>query len=772
MMMHPGIAARLGFRIRWFCAVAILAACLPVLAGAAEPPVQNGGEAPDRAPTSGASPGVTTGAEAPSFRRDVMPVFFRAGCNAGSCHGSSRGKDGFRLSLFGYDPRGDYFRVTQELVGRRINPAVPESSLLLLKATGAVPHTGGKRFPAESVYYRTLLAWITAGAPDDAGAVAEPVEIMLSPDRIVFDGKTQPVQTRVTARYSDGTQRDVTALALFQSNNPDTVTIDESGLVAPVNRGDSHVFARFDRFTIGTEIIVLPERSDFVWTNPPAANYIDELVYDRLQKLHLSPSELCDDETFLRRIYLDLAGVPPTVEQYRAFMADADMEKRIKLIDALLAGEAFPRVWAGIWGEWVRLIASGYIPDATDAKAANTYARWILKQFRDNRPFNEFVADQIKGRGSNLTDAPANLYTMLVQDRAFRPKDFSANFSQLMTGIQIQCAECHNHPFDRWTMTDYYGNVSFFTGIRRKQGVQYRDFLIYNDPAAPPARHLVDQRPVPATVLGGETPIPESVDRLTALADWLTSPENPHFARNFANRIWAHFFSRGLVEPVDDMRISNPPTNGPLLDALAQKFAASGFNLRALVRDICTSRTYQLSMRANETNGDDRRQFSRRNLRRLRADILLDTIVAATDGAHSFRSWPQGTMAIEFHPRASAPTAGDPFLATFGRSKRGSICACETRSEVTISQTLHLLVGETMQKNVDRGPVIPDLLMKKLTPPEIIEILYIRALTRKPRPEELQALLKLAEMPEQPDAQFYKDLFSSLLNTSEFLFNH
>lgn len=710
--------------------------------------------------------------DAPSFRQDVMPIFFRAGCNAGSCHGASRGKDGFMLSLFGYDPKGDYFRITQEMVGRRVNIAAPAASLLLLKATGEVPHTGGKRFAADTEYYRTLLAWIEAGAPDDSEAVAVPVEIKLTPDRLVFRGQAAPVQSKVTARYSDGSQRDVTKLSLFLTNNPAVVTIDADGLVAPANRGDSHVFARFDRFTIGSEVIVLPQQTDFKWTNPPANNYIDELVYDRLQKLYILPSELCDDETFLRRIYLDLCGIPPTVEQYRRFMADTNPQKREVLIDELLASDAFSRVWAGLWGEWVRLIASGYIPDATDAKAANTYAEWILKQFKSNRPFNEFVADQIKGRGSNLTDAPANLYTMLVQDRAFRPKDFAANFAQLMTGIQIQCAECHNHPFDRWTMTDYYGTVSFFTGIRRKQGVQYRDFIVYNDPSAAPAKHIVDQRPVPATVLGGESPVPADVDQLEALSAWLTSPDNPHFARNFANRIWAHFFVRGLVQPVDDMRVSNPPTNGPLLEALAKKFASSGFNLRALVRDICTSRVYQLSVAANATNAEDRRQFSRRSLRRARADILLDSILAATDGKHSFRSWPTGTMAIEYHPRESAPTAGDRFLGTFGRSKRGSICACETRNDVTISQTLHLLVGDTMQRNVDQGPVIPELMKSMKTPAEIIEELYIRALTRKPKPEEVQALLALASDAAKPDAQFYKDLFSSLLNSSEFMFNH
>jgi hypothetical protein len=710
--------------------------------------------------------------EVPSFRQDVMPVFFRAGCNAGACHGSSRGKDGFMLSLFGYDPKGDYFRITQEMVGRRVNTASPADSLLLLKATGMVPHTGGKRFAVDSEYYRTLLAWIEAGAPDDATEVAAPVEITLTPDKITFTGTGSPVQGKVTARYSDGSTRDVTKLSLFLTNNPATVKIDADGLVTPVNRGDSHVFARFDRFTIGSEVIVLPKGGDFKWSNPPAVNYIDELVNERLKKLYILPSDLCDDETFLRRIYLDLTGVPPNVEQYRKFMADARANKRAVLIDELLASDGFSRVWAGIWGEWVRLIASGYIPDATDAKAANTYAQWILKQFKENRPFNEFVADQIKGRGSNLADAPSNLYTMLVQDRAFRPKDFAANFSQLMTGIQMQCAECHNHPFDRWTMNDYYGNVSFFTGIRRKQGVQYRDFIVYNDPDAPPAKHLIDGRPIPPTVLGGEQPVPADVDRLEALAAWLTSPDNPHFARNFANRVWGHFFVRGLVEPVDDMRISNPPTNGPLLDALAEKFAKSNFDLRALVRDVCNSRTYQLSIHPNDTNADDRRQFSRRVLRRTRADMLLDSIVAATGGSHSFRSWPEGTMAMEYHPRASAPTAGDPFLSTFGRSKRGSICVCETRNEVTISQTLHLLVGDTMQRNVEKGTVIPALIKEKKTPEEIIEELYIRALTRKPKPEELKSLLALIPAGEKADEAFFKDVFSSLLNSSEFMFNH
>ncbi len=706
-----------------------------------------------------------------SFRGDVMPVLFRSGCNTGACHGSARGKDGFMLSLFGFDAKGDYYRITEEMVGRRINVALPEQSLLLLKATGKVPHTGGELFTTDSPYYQTLHDWIAAGAPDDEGEVAEPVEIRLEPENLVFDGSVQEVPTRVIARYTDGTSRDVTDLALFQSNNPSVVEIDEGGVVRPGNRGDSFVFARFNRFTIGSEVIVLPTDSKFAWENPEPANYIDELIYDRLQKLHLLPSEVCDDETFLRRAYLDLSGLPPTVEQYHAFLANPDREA---LIDQLIASDAFADVWAGLWSEWVRLSGGGYTPIATDVKAADAYYQWILKQFRENRPMNEFIAEQVTATGSNLTDGPTNLYTMLVHAPRFVPKNFAADFSQLMTGIQIQCAECHNHPFDRWTIDDYYGFVSFFTGMNRKLGAEPREFYIYNDIEAEPARHLVDNRPMPAKVLGGETEAPTGIDQREVLAEWLTSPENDLFARNFTNRVWAHFFHRGLIEPIDDLRVSNPPTNPALMDALSRRFIESGFDLRALVRDICNSRAYQRSLQPNATNQMDDRQFSRAQLRRLRADIFLDTVVAATEGEYGFSYYPAGTKAIQYNPRTPGDTArgnyGNAFFETFGRSSRASICACESKPEPTLTQTLHLLVGQTVSGRVGGGKVVPRLLADGKTPPEIIEELFIRALSRQPEPEEMTALLELVGE-QTANAQPYEDIFISLLNSTEFAFN-
>ena len=709
-----------------------------------------------------------------SFRRDVMPILFRAGCNQGTCHGSSRGKDGFSLSLFGYNPKGDYFRLTREIIGRRVNVAAPEESLLLLKATGAVPHTGGARFSRDSEYYKTLVEWIRQGAPDDAGQVPEAVEITLSPTHLLFQGQAKPVQTTVMARYSDGTKRDVTSLALFYSNNPDTAAIDKNGLVQAVGRGDGYVFARFSRFTIGSEVIVLPPAAGYKWSKPPVHNYIDTLVHDRLQKLQLLPSALADDDTFIRRVYLDLTGAPPNSEQYRRFAKDTHAKKRARLIDDLLRSPEFTDLSTGLWAESVRLMGGGYTPTATDLKAAEAYYQWIRKQISQNRPFDEFVYDQVTASGSNLRDGPTNLYTMLVHDVRFKPKAFAADFSQLFLGIQIQCAECHNHPFDRWTMDDYYGFVSFFTGITRKPGAEPREFYIFNKRRAAPSRHKVDGRPMVATVLGGEGPAAADLDSRVALARWLTSPQNGLFARNIANRLWARFFHRGLVEPVDDLRISNPPTNGPLLEELARRFVKYGFDQRALIRDICNSRTYQLASKPNATNKLDDRQFSRARLRRLRADVLLDSIIKVTEWDRPFRNFPKGTRAVQFYPRTpgdtSQPLWFDDFLKTFGRSSRSSICSCETRGEPTLSQTLHMVVGKNITNAINAG-LVTRLLERGDGPRALIEELFIRCLSRKPTAEEMAAMLELVAEDVKEKAP-YEDILWSLLNSTEFSFNH
>lgn len=709
-----------------------------------------------------------------SFANDVMPVLFRAGCNQGACHGSARGKDGFSLSLFGYDKRGDYFRLTQELIGRRINMAVPEESLLLLKATGAVPHTGGQRFKKDSAYYRTLKTWIEQGALNDPGPVPVPLEITLKPANLQFTGKGKSKPTSVIARYSDGSRRDVTELALFFTNNAGTASIDKSGVVVSRAKGDTYVFARFDRFTVGSEVIVLPEKTAYQWSAEQPANYIDERVFARLKQLQLNPSKLSSDTEFVRRVYLDLAGAPPSVQQFQRFIADKRANKRALLIDELLQHEDFTDLWTGLWAESVRLMGGGYTPVATDIKAAESYYQWIHRQIKKNRPFDEFVREQVTASGSNLSRGPTNLYTMLVHDSRFKPKEFAADFSQLFLGIQIQCAECHNHPFDRWTMDDYYGFVSFFTGITRKPGAEPREFYIYNNRQASPVRHRVDGRPMPATVIGGEQPVPASRDSRLALAEWLTAKDNTLFSRNIANRVWAHFFHRGLVEPVDDLRVSNPPTNGPLLEALAGQFVKSGFDLRQLIREICNSKTYQLSATPNATNESDDRQFSRARLRRLRSDVLLDSIIKATEWKRAFRDFPEGTKAIEFYPRTPGDTAQplwrDDFLKLFGRSSRNTICTCETKREATLSQTLHMAVGKNVHQALSTG-LIDRLLAADRQPPEIINELFVRCLSRPPSAKELAAMLKLVG-DEAKNNQPYQDILWALLNSTEFMTNH
>ena len=703
-----------------------------------------------------------------------MPVFFRAGCNTGGCHGSARGKDGFRLSLFGYDPEGDYFRLTQQVVGRRVDVASPGQSLLLAKASGKVPHTGGQLFREETEYYRTLLRWIEAGAPDDADDVPEAVGIEIAPARMTFEGGSTERGTTVTARYSDGSARDVTSLARFSSNNATTATVDDDGRVRAGRRGDTFVFARFNRFTTGAEVVVLPAESSFRWPEGvKAANYIDELVFARLRELHLAPSDVCGDETFLRRATLDLIGLPPTAEEYRRFLADPSPEKRTALVDGLIARPEFADLWAAKWGEALKILGVGYTPHASDEKAAEAYHDWIRDQMARNAPLDEFVRAQLTSKGSNLVDGPVNLYTALPQNVKFVAKDFAQDFAQLFTGIRIQCAECHNHPFDRWTMDDYYGLVSCFTGVTRKPGSEPREFYIYNDASAPPSRHLLDDRPVPARVPGGLAPVPEGQDARVALADWLTSRDNPYFARNLANRAWAHFLGRGVIEPVDDLRVSNPPVNGPLMDGLAEHLASSGYDLRRLARDICLSRTYQASAVPNSTNAGDDRQFSRGTLRRLRSDVLLDAFSTVTGAESRFDNFPAGTRAVQYYPRIGSPvpTAGSYFLQTFGRSPRATVCACETRSEPTLSQALHLIGGEAINAKLAEGKLIPALILEKSDPAAILDELYIRALCRLPTEPERKALLALIG-DRTRDRAAYDDILWGLLTSSEFQFNH
>jgi len=713
------------------------------------------------------------GTAVPGFRRDVMPVFFRAGCNAGTCHGSARGKDGYMLSLFGYDAPGDYRRTVEEIPGRRVNTAVPAESLLLLKATGAVAHTGGKRFEKESHLYKTLAAWIQAGAPNDVGSVPDVADIAVSQPSMVFNKAGEGGNLQVTATYADGSTRDVTPLALFGTNNPTVAEIDENGRVSAKGPGDTTVFARFSRFTVGAEVIVLPTTEGFVWKSPPQNNFIDKLVFTRLEKLRIVPSEICDDETFLRRVTLDLAARVPTPEEYAAFMADASTEKRAKKIDALIASDEFTDFMTARWGELCRVSSIDYTGRGDCHKPANAFIAWLRDQIAADRPFDEVAADMATAVGSTNVDGQTGLYTMLVKDYKLNPKVLAADFSQIFLGVRMQCAECHNHPFDRWTMDDYYGLVSFFTCVKRKPGSDGRDRRVIYDPAAPPAKHLVDDRPVPAKLLGAVEPVDGEGDPRRALAAWIRDPANDLFNRNIVNRLWAHLLGVGIVDPVDDFRATNPPANGPLLDALAARFAEHGRRLRPIVRDICNSRVYQLSVEPTPSNAADQRQFSHARVRRLRADVLLDSIVAITGIPRSLPRSPTGTKAINYINRTPNSSSGDFVLDTFGQSARNSVCACDTRTDPSLSQVMHLLVGDTASPRVhtaSTGGVLKRILDEHSTPEGIVEAIFIRVLSRRPTPTEMEALLHLVAANQAPAV--YEDVFAGLIGSSEFLFVH
>jgi Protein of unknown function (DUF1549)/Protein of unknown function (DUF1553) len=665
------------------------------------------------------------------FRRDVMPIFMKHGCNNGSCHGAAKGKDGFMLSLFGYDPAGDFHRLTRAIVGRRVDLAVPEKSLLLEKVVGAVPHTGGKLFDTNHDDYKTLLAWLKAGAPEDPAGTPEPVGIELLPSKIVFPGGDRTQKTVVIAKYSDGTVRDVTRLALYLTNNEAIAAIDKTGAVKAGGRGAAFVFARFNKFTVGAEAIVLPTNDKFEWPNPKEANYIDTLVYDKLKKLHIAPSELANDEAFLRRVYLDLVGLPPSREEFDSFLADKNPGKRAKLIDALIERPEFADMWTMKWGELLRIRANNQNPQyGRDAKAMYTFAAWVKEQVTNNRPLNEFVADLLVGTGSNIKRPTANLYTS--SDR-ITPEKTAEDIAQVFLGTRIQCAQCHNHPFDRWTMDDYYGFSAFFAGLNLKRGVEGREVIVTNNNNNNTVAHPVDGRRMKPKFLGGDGKDPRQ-----ALAGWLASTDNVAFSQTMANMIWAHFFGRGIVDPVDDVRISNPPSNKELLEAIGSKLAGYKFDMKSLVRDICNSRTYQLAASTNPTNELDETQFSHAYVRRLRAEVLLDSITRITGTEDRFPLSPPGTRAVQIH----TGEVSTYFLTTFGRAPRETPCSCEVNKEANLSQALHLVNGDTITNKVAQGKLVQGLVTDgKKKPEAIIEELYVRTLARKPNEGETKRLM-------------------------------
>ena len=692
-----------------------------------------------------------------SFKLDVMPIFMRSGCNSGACHGAARGKDGFRLSLFGFDPDGDHYRLTREINGRRINLAFPEEGLLFEKSIGAVPHTGGERIHKGDEYYSTLLRWHEAGVPLDAADVAKPVSMEVYPKAGVMDGKGATQRLTVRAKYSDGTDRDVTSLALFLSNNDNSAKVDPNGVVTAAERGEAFVMARFATFTIGSPFIVLPKALKFEAKAVPENNYIDKLVHAKLEKLRIEPSELCTDEAFIRRVYLDVVGQLPTPEEYRKFMADSHPQKREYLIDELLNRKEFSELWVMKWAELLQIRSSNRV----SYKATLLYHNWLQDKIARNVPVDEWVKELLSATGGTFKNPPTN-YFEEEQDIL----KVSENVAQVFMGMRIQCSQCHNHPFDRWTMNDYYGFAAFFSQIGRKQADDPRERIVFNQGGGE-VKHPLGGRQMAPKFLGGAEPDVKGKDRREVLADWLASPENPYFATNLANIVWAHFFGRGIIDQVDDVRVSNPASNAELLTELGKQFTGYKYDFKKLVKDICTSRTYQLSTAANESNASDTRNFAKSAVRRIRAETMLDCITQVTETQNKFQGLPLGAHAVQI----ADGNVTNYFLTTFGRSSRETVCSCEVKLEPSLSQSLHMLNGNATSQRIIQGNLNGKLLAEKRKTEEIIEEMYIRTLVRKPDAKEMATLLKaVADDPNKKQA--LDDIFWALLNTREFLFNH
>jgi hypothetical protein len=692
-----------------------------------------------------------------SFKLDVMPVFMKGGCNAGSCHGAAREKDGFRLSLFGYDPENDYKRLTTEMIGRRVNLAIPQESLMLEKASGKVQHTGGERFKQDSEMYQTLLRWLKAGVPVDGTNVAHCTNVSIEPRQLVLESGSMHKVT-VKASYSDGTHADVTAMALYLSNNDPSAKISPDGLVTADQRGEAFVMARYATFTVGAQVIVIPKSLQYTWPNVPENNFIDTLVNAKLKKLRLLPSPLCSDTTFLRRAFLDITGTLPPPEEVEKFLADAFPQKRERIVDQLLARKEFVEMWVMKWAELLQIRSA---PNKLSYKAALLYYNWLQDKLANNMPINEIVQELLTASGGTFKNPPSNYY----QNETETLKT-AENIAQVFMGIRVQCAQCHNHPFDRWTMNDYYSFAAFFARIGRKAGEDPRETIVFANSDGE-VNHPVDKRVMAPKFLGGIAPDCKDQDRRAVFAKWLVSADNPFFARNLVNIFWAHFMGKGIVEPVDDFRASNPASNPELLDALAKKFSEQNFDFKKLVRDICCSRTYQLATEPNETNARDTRDFSHATIRRLRSEVLNDSISQVTETKDKFQGLPRGARAVQI----ADGTTSTYFLTTFGRASRETCAESEVKTAPTLSQALQLLNGEIAHQKVQEGGVVARLLKDGKTPPQVIEDLYLRCLNRKPTDQEMGKINELLK-DEKAKEQFLNDVFWSLLNSKEFVFNH
>lgn len=701
-----------------------------------------------------------------SFRHDVIPILTRSGCNSGACHGAAAGKNGFALTLFGYDPARDLRALTRDYRARRLDCADPDQSLILTKPAGIVRHKGGKRLEANSEMWETVRSWIADGARDDGAAqpaqkgkppkkpLPTLVRLQVEPRELALPGPKLRAAIVVTAEYSDGSLRDVTDLSLLSSSNTTSATI-EDGMVTSHARGEAFVMARFGYLTEVAQVLVLPDGKPWQAPPTPSHNEIDQLIQRKLRKLRIAQAAPCDDATFLRRVFVDVIGKLPSVAEARAFLADAAPDKRVRIVDELLQRPEFFAVWAMSWAEVLRIEE-----DNLETKGVHLFTRWLREALQDRVPMDEIVRRMLTASGSAFSVPEAN-YWVTARD----PKVLAENAAQTFLGIRLQCAQCHNHPFERWRMDDYYGFAAFFTRVGRKASDDPRDTILF-DRSRGEINNARTKRPATPRFLGGETPkISPATGRRAVLAKWLTSPKNPWFAKNLANRVWARFFGRGLVHPVDDVRTSNPPSHPDLHRRIGEQLAANDFDIRHLVRQICASATYQASQHPDEP---PIRTYAGMTPRRLSAEQLIDAIGSVSEVETKFRGVPLGSSAVQV---VDADGGGNRFLDLFGRPPRDSVCACERREEPTLSQVLHLINGDTIERKVRSNKSrLTRLLSSKASDGDILDELCLAAYGRPPRTHERERVLRTITKKDRAAA--WQDVLWAMCNSKEFLFQH
>jgi hypothetical protein len=695
-----------------------------------------------------------------SFTRDVEAILTKAGCNSGACHGAQHGRGGFRLSLFAFDPLFDYEQIVRSNEGRRVVLSDPDRGIFLAKPALVMEHGGGNRLKLGSPEYETIRRWLEDGAAEPTAKDPTATKIVVSPAAGVMKaGETR--QLTVTATWSDGVTRDVTRTAQFDALNDSVASVTPGGLVTAKAAGETHVMVRF-MGQAEVSRVTLPFAAVKNFPKPAANNFIDDKLIARWKDLGLVPSPACDDDDFIRRVFLDAIGTLPSPDEVRSFFADKSPDKREKLIDKLLERPEYIDWWALKWGDLLRINRT-----ALEEKGMWSFHNWVRAQVRDNVPADQFARDVVTAEGSTFTEGPANFFRV-----GRTPEEWAETVSQVFLGVRMQCAKCHHHPFEKWSQDDYYGMTAFFARLGQKNSQEFglfgRETVIFLRPTGeathPRKRMVIKPHPLDGPVMEDE------FDRRKRLADWMTAPENPQFARNVVNRFWGYAMGHGLVEPLDDMRATNPASNPELLDAMAKDFVAHKYDVKYLLKTIYRSRAYQLSSAVTDGNKSDTANtyFTRYTTRRLTAEQLADAIDTATGTQEKYPGLPLGTRAIQLPD----PGVRSYLLDTFGRPARQVTCECERTMQPNIAQAMHLLNGDFLNKKIaDRAGRIEKVAAGKQPSKEAIEELYLATLSRKPTADEAaKASGYLASATSKKDG--LQDLLWVLLNSKEFLFNH